>query len=115
MSSLNRFAVFSDTKINHGVCIEPRPSALNVALPASAAELGRRVPAIDRYLVARRRLCSTPLTTRRAAPVDRWDRRTDGQTDGRMLDRYIDPAPHTMRAASIKMDRHTTVINHEKV
>jgi len=32
-----------------------------------------------------------------AAAVDRRDR----QTDGRTLDRYVDPAPHTMQAASI--------------
>ena len=29
-----------------------------------------------------------------------WDRLTDGQTDGRTPDRFIDPAPHTMRTVS---------------
>jgi len=33
--------------------------------------------------------------------VGRWDRQTDGRTDGRTTDSYIDPAPHTMGAASI--------------
>jgi len=37
-----------------------------------------------------------------AAAVDRWDRRTDRQTDGRTHDCYIDPAPHTRRAALIR-------------
>jgi len=35
------------------------------------------------------------------AAVDRWDRETDRRT----LDRFIDPAPHTMRAVSIKRRR----------
>ena len=29
------------------------------------------------------------------------ERQTDGQTDGRTMYRYIDPAPHTMRATPI--------------
>jgi len=36
-----------------------------------------------------------------AAAVDRWDRQTDGRRDRRTLDRYMDPAPHAIRAASI--------------
>ena len=32
------------------------------------------------------------------AAVYRWDRQTDGQTDGRTPDHYVDPAPHTMQA-----------------
>jgi len=38
------------------------------------------------------------------AAVDLWDRHTHSlrQTDGRTFDRYIDPALHTMRSASMK-------------
>ena len=35
------------------------------------------------------------------AAVDRWDRQTDGRTDERTPDRYIDHALHTVRTASI--------------
>jgi len=45
-----------------------------------------------------------------AAAVDRWDRRTDGQT----LDRFMDPDPHTMRAVSIActfLGRSGTVVS----
>ena len=40
--------------------------------------------------------CSKPPRAAVAA-VNRWDR----QSDRRTPDRYLDPAPHTMRAASI--------------
>ena len=33
------------------------------------------------------------------ATVDRWNGQTDRRTDGQTPDRYIHPAPHTMRAA----------------
>ena len=59
------------------VCVEPRPSALNMTLPAFAAERRRRIPATDRY-----------LQQTATAAVDRRDRQTNGQPD-----RYIDPAP----------------------
>ena len=38
-----------------------------------------------------------------AAAVDRWDR----QTDRRTPERYIDPAPHTMREGSVNSDHRT--------
>ena len=47
-----------------------------------------------------RMLSSNPSAT--VAAVDWWNRQTDGRTDGRMLDRYMDPATHTMRAASVR-------------
>jgi len=40
---------------------------------------------------------STPLLL----SIDRTDRETAGRTDGRTLDRYIDPALHTIRAVSV--------------
>jgi len=64
-----------------------------MTLPAAAAERRRlqhgavRAPAaIDRYIMLAANL-----------PAERWDR----QTDGRTPDRYIELAPHTMRAAFI--------------
>jgi len=79
------------------VCVEPRPSALDMTLPAFAAERRRRVPAIDRYLLQAPALSSKPAARRCCS------RSTEGRTDGRTPDRYIDPAPHTMRmAASIR-------------
>jgi len=57
------------------VCVEPRTTAVNMTLPAVAAP-----GAVDRQ--------------------DKQDRQTDRQTDRRTPDRYIDPAPHTMRVAS---------------
>jgi len=65
------------------VCVEPRPSALNMTLPAFAAERRRRIPATDRY-----------LQQTATAAVDRRDRQTNGQPD-----RYIDPAPRPYYAA----------------
>ena len=51
--------------------------------------------AVDRYLLPTRRSAANPPHT--VAAVDRQDRRTDGRT----LDRFIDPALHTMRVVSI--------------
>jgi len=66
--------------------VEPRTSALNMTLPAA----GARAPAvIDAYLLPAPRL-------QQAADIDRRDR----QTDGRTPDRYIDPAPRTMRTSA---------------
>jgi len=50
--------------------------------------------AVDRCLLPERRSAANPP---RAAQTDG----TDKQTDGRTLDRFIDPAPHTVRALSI--------------
>jgi len=100
------------------VCVQPSPSAVNVTLPAFAAE--RRAAA---GLLLRASACCTTIAARlqlhidllhagrsaanpphAAAAVDRWDR----QIDRRTLDRYTDPAPHTMRtAASIIRIRKT--------
>jgi len=81
---------------------KPRPSAVNKTLPAFAAERRAVTPLLlsagARYRStsrARGRSAANPPHT--AAAVDRWDRRTDGRT----LDRFIDPAPHTTRAGSI--------------
>ena len=51
--------------------------------------------ATDQYLLPTG--CSAANLLAAIAVVDRWDRQMDGQT----LDRYIDPAPHAMQAASI--------------
>ena len=77
------------------VCVEPRPSALNKTLPAFAAKRGC-MQHISIDICCRRPLSSKQLHA--AAAVDRRDR----QTNGRTSDRYIDPAPRTMRTASIR-------------
>ena len=74
------------------VCVEPRPSALNKTLPAFAAKRGC-MQHISIDICCRRPLSSKQLHA--AAAVDRRDR----QTNGRTSDRYIDPAPRTMRTA----------------
>jgi len=79
------------------VCVEPPPSVIDVTLPAIAAGRWRACStapaAIDRYLLPQR----AQQQTRR----HRCWCRSMGQTDGhgRTPDRYIDPVPHTMRAA----------------
>jgi len=78
-------------------------SAVNVVLPAFAAE--RRaaasccgaVAAGHRYLLPSR---GAQERTRRT-PLLRSIDGTDGRTDGRTPDRYVAPAPHTMRAVPI--------------
>jgi len=47
---------------------------------------------VDRYLLLAERSAANPPHA--AAAVDREDR----QTDGRTFDRFVDAAPHTMRA-----------------
>ena len=71
---------------------KPPPSALNVTLPAFAAErrrlhyCARSAPtAVDRYLLPAGRSAANPPAA--VAAVDRWDRRTDGETDTRPLHR----------------------------
>ena len=53
--------------------------------------------AVDLYLLPARRSAVNPPAI--VAAVDRWE--TDRRTDRRTLDRYIDPATHTVRAASV--------------
>ena len=57
------------------ICVQPRSSAVNTALPAFAAE--RRRTAIDRYLLPAGAQQQIPLHA--AAVVDRRDRRTDAR------------------------------------
>ena len=79
------------------VCFEPPPSALKVTLPAFAAErrrLQHGARSCRSTYPACMALSSKPAGRRCCCRLTR-------QTDGRTLDRYIDPAPHTMRAASI--------------
>jgi len=82
------------------VYVQPPQSVVNVTLPAFACCTARlmhsacplRAPAaIDRYLLPARRSAAN-----QSAAVDRRDRQTDGQ----MLDRFVDPPSHTMRAVS---------------
>ena len=85
--------------LSQQVCVEPPSSARNKTLTAFAAERrslrhgGRSASAcIDRRILpkpADRRYCC------------RSTGQTDGRTDRRTPDRYIDPAQHTMLAASI--------------
>ena len=55
--------------------------------------------AVYRYLLPGRRSAANPPHA--AAAVVTMMGRTDRQTDGRTPERYTDPAPHTMRTASI--------------
>jgi len=73
-----------------------------MTLPAFAAERrcllhGPRsaLAAVDRYMLPAGRSTTNPPAA--VAAVDRWDRRTDGRT----LNRYIDPAAHTVLAVLI--------------
>jgi len=79
--------------------VEPPPSALAMTLPAFAAERRRRsTPPAARLQLSSDMSCpqgaqhSGANTPAAVAAVGRWDRRTDGRT----LDRYIDPAPRAL-------------------
>ena len=76
------------------VCVQPRPLPVNMTLPAVAAER-RRLLSIGIF-------CRGALSNKPAA----CRCRSIGQTDGRTLDRFIDPVPHTIRALSVR-----TVLN----
>jgi len=72
-------------------------SAVSVTLLAFAAERRAASPLlldVRRCLLPARRSAANPPHS--APAVTRWDR----QTDGRMLVRFKDPAPHIMRARS---------------
>jgi len=81
--------------------VEPRPSAVNMALPAFAAERRAAVPlllnagACYRSISPVCRVLSSKPTTHRCCC---W---LMGQTDGCTLDYFIDPTPQTMWAVSI--------------
>jgi len=85
------------------VGVEPPPSALSITLPAFAAERRRTystTPAARPQLsihISRRQ--GAQQQTRRLPLLLSIDG-TKGRTDGRTLDRYIDPVPHAMRAAA---------------
>ena len=79
------------------VCVQLPTSAVNVALPASAAVRRRAAAprccgtgraAIDRYLLAAGPTAANPPHAAAAGERDR-------QTDGRTPCRYVDPAAHT--------------------
>ena len=81
------------------VCSEPPPSALNMTLSVFGAKrrLGAcstALAAIDQYLLQILALSSKPAGHLCCC-------RSTGQTHGRTPGRYIDPAPHTMRAVPI--------------
>jgi len=78
------------------VCVRLSASADNVTLLAFAAE---RRPCSNRPISAGRRAHSSKPTA--AACGGRMVGRTDGQTDRRTLDSFVDPALHTMPAVSI--------------
>jgi len=66
--------------LSRQVCAEPPPQAVSVTLPAFAVERhGARSYRSLRPQGARQQTHRPHA----AAAVDRWDRRTDGQTDGR--------------------------------
>jgi len=81
-------------------CVKPRPSALNMTLPAFVAQRCRRsryrpswyaAPASASGARAQQQIRRTPLLL----SIDGTDRRRDE----RAPDCYIDRPPHTMRAA----------------
>jgi len=87
--------------------------ALKYSKSSFAAELGRlqhgarsATRVIDRYFQPTWRSAANPSAA--VAAVDGRDR----QADGRTSDRYIDPAPHTMRAASLNAARDIYFISH---
>ena len=90
------------TKSIKQVCVQLPTCADNVALPAFAAERRAAAPcccgagraAIDRYLLP---AGPTAANLPHAAAAGEWDRQTDGRTPYR----FIDPVPHTVRAAPI--------------
>jgi len=59
--------------------------------------------AVDRLFPACTALSCKPATRRGCG---RMTRQTDRETDGRTLDRFINPARHTMRALSIVLPRN---------
>ena len=71
-------------------------SAVNVTLPAFAAERRATAPSLlgDRYVLPAKHSAANPPHA--AAAVERWDRRTDGRPI------VTDTAPHTMQAVSIR-------------
>jgi len=71
------------------VCVQLRPSAVNVTLPAFTAERWRLIPP-----AVGRSAANSPHT---AVAVGRRER----QTDRRTPHRYIDPAPCTMLAVPV--------------
>jgi len=66
------------------VRVQPLPSALNVTLPAFAAQR-RRLQSID--ISCPPAGCSAANPTHVAAVVNRWDRQMDGRTDARTFHR----------------------------
>jgi len=63
-----------------------------------AAALSTGAP--DR-LISRLVWCTAANTPHATPAVDQRDRQKDGQTDGLTLDRFTDPAPHSMLAVSM--------------
>ena len=93
-------------------CVEPPPSALNMTLSAPAAERRRLQQGAGSYRSispARRALSSKKKPPATGATVDRWDRQTDRQTDGRPT-----VAPHTIRAASEKNSSRTAMTTSDR-
>jgi len=73
-----------DLKQYNQVCVERRPSDLNMTLPTFAANRMRRVPGIDRYLLKAPALSSKPAARRSCC---RPTRQTDGRTNTQSLHR----------------------------
>ena len=90
------------------VCVQPRPWAVNVTLPTYAAERPAAAPLL---LGAGFRCCRSIFPARTALsskPVARrCCCRSMGQTDGRTLDRFVDPAVRSMRAVSLNNYKST--------
>jgi len=75
------------------ICVEPPPSALDMTLPAFAAE---------RRLQAHQLSTDAALSSKPASRCCQSMRQTDWRTDGRTPERCRDPALHTMLAAPVK-------------
>jgi len=87
------------------VCVQPRSSAVRMTLPAFAAERRAAASLLLVYVAPAPAAVGLYLRSLSSKPAAyRCCCRLTGQktTDRRTLDRYIDPAPHAMRAVLIK-------------
>ena len=103
---------FDGKPVNFKICGRGQPltSAVTMTLPALPLSTVRcfccssPAPADNRYLPPSRRSAANRLHA--AIAVDRCNSQKDGRTDGRTLDRFIDPVPHTLRVVSKKHTAH---------
>jgi len=101
-------------RLNQQICVQPHTSAVNVTLPAFAAERRRSTaaaPLAASSTIQQQRRCLPSIDISSPQGAQHQTRRTllslsiewtDRRTDGRTLDRFVNPAPHTVWAVSTK-------------